>query len=59
MYAGKDRAGEVWVDLTGTRTEHISIEEDGFAVFLSMEAVCPYGRFQKKTSNNLVPSSRN
>ncbi|UUI39620.1 alpha-amylase [Oceanobacillus oncorhynchi] len=33
MYAGKDRAGEVWVDLTGTRTEHISIEEDGFAVF--------------------------
>ncbi|WP_339180372.1 alpha-amylase [Oceanobacillus sp. FSL W7-1293] len=33
MYAGKDRAGEVWVDLTGTRTDHISIEEDGFAVF--------------------------
>lgn len=33
MNIGKDRTGEVWVDLTGTRTEHISIEEDGFAVF--------------------------
>ena len=34
MFVGEDRAGEVWVDLTGTRDEHIQIEEDGFANFL-------------------------
>lgn len=34
MFVGRDRAGEVWVDLTGTRDEHIPIEEDGFATFL-------------------------
>ncbi|MFD1416371.1 alpha-amylase [Oceanobacillus jeddahense] len=33
MNAGEDRAGEIWVDLTGTRTDHIPIEEDGFATF--------------------------
>lgn len=34
MFVGKDRAGEVWVDLTGKRDEHIPIEKDGFATFL-------------------------
>ncbi|MBV7505232.1 alpha-amylase [Bacillus sp. sid0103] len=34
MYVGKDRAGEVWLDLTGTRDENIPIEEDGWATFL-------------------------
>ncbi|MNX08864.1 Glucan 1,4-alpha-maltohexaosidase precursor [compost metagenome] len=33
MNVGMDRAGEVWVDLTGTREEQITIGEDGFAVF--------------------------
>lgn len=34
MFVGEERAGEVWVDLTGTRDENISIEENGFATFL-------------------------
>ncbi|MEH7128604.1 alpha-amylase [Neobacillus drentensis] len=34
MFVGEERAGEVWVDLTGTRDENISIEDDGFATFL-------------------------
>lgn len=33
MRVGEERAGEIWVDLTGTRDEHIAIEEDGFAAF--------------------------
>ncbi|MGG3891322.1 alpha-amylase [Metabacillus fastidiosus] len=33
MFVGEERAGEVWVDLTNTREEHIAIDEDGFAVF--------------------------
>ncbi|PGY12567.1 alpha-amylase [Bacillus sp. AFS031507] len=33
MFVGEERAGEVWVDLTGTREDHIIIEEDGFATF--------------------------
>ncbi|MED1467632.1 alpha-amylase [Bacillus salipaludis] len=33
MFVGKERAGEVWVDVTGTRDETITIEEDGFASF--------------------------
>jgi alpha-amylase len=34
MFVGENRAGEVWVDLTGNRDEHITIEEDGMASFL-------------------------
>ncbi|MDQ0219617.1 alpha-amylase [Peribacillus cavernae] len=34
MFVGEDRAGEVWVDLTGTIGDFITIEEDGFATFL-------------------------
>jgi len=30
---GEERAGQIWVDLTNSREEHISIEEDGFATF--------------------------
>ena len=33
MCVGEHHAGEVWVDLTGTREEHITIDEDGFATF--------------------------
>ncbi|MGF6953310.1 hypothetical protein QF028_005815 [Neobacillus sp. B4I6] len=33
MFVGEARAGEVWVDLAGTRDDHIIIEEDGFATF--------------------------
>jgi alpha-amylase len=33
MFVGKQRAGEIWVDLTKTRNDHISIEDDGFATF--------------------------
>lgn len=33
MNVGKERAGQVWVDLTNTREDHITIGEDGFAVF--------------------------
>lgn len=33
MNVGTERAGEVWVDLTNTREDHITIGEDGFAVF--------------------------
>lgn len=33
MFVGEGRAGEVWVDLTRTRGEQISIEGDGFATF--------------------------
>ncbi|TYR80246.1 alpha-amylase [Priestia megaterium] len=33
MFVGKDRIGEVWVDLTNTRKDHITIEEDGFGTF--------------------------
>lgn len=33
MFVGEDRAGEIWVDLTHTRDDLISIEEDGFADF--------------------------
>jgi hypothetical protein len=33
MCVGEHHAGKVWVDLTGTREEHIIIEEDGFATF--------------------------
>jgi alpha-amylase len=33
MLAGKDRAGENWIDLTGNRSDSVVIEEDGFAVF--------------------------
>ncbi|AJY74663.1 alpha-amylase [Paenibacillus beijingensis] len=33
MFVGKERAGEVWVDLTQTRKERITIGEDGFASF--------------------------
>ncbi|WHY94790.1 alpha-amylase [Neobacillus cucumis] len=33
MFVGKERAGEVWVDVTGTRDEALTIEEDGFASF--------------------------
>jgi alpha-amylase len=37
MFVGENRAGEIWVDLTGTRDESITIEEDGFATFLVNE----------------------
>ena len=33
MFVGENRSGEIWVDLTKTREEQISIEEDGFATF--------------------------
>ncbi|OAB47245.1 alpha-amylase [Paenibacillus antarcticus] len=33
MCVGEHHAGEVWVDLTNTREESITIEEDGFATF--------------------------
>ncbi len=33
MFVGEERAGQTWVDLTNSRDEHISIEEDGFATF--------------------------
>ncbi|WP_160725237.1 alpha-amylase [Bacillus sp. USDA818B3_A] len=33
MYVGEDRAGETWVDLTNSRNEEITIEEDGYATF--------------------------
>ncbi|MED4313066.1 alpha-amylase [Heyndrickxia coagulans] len=33
MLAGKERAGEVWVDATGNRQEKITIGEDGYAAF--------------------------
>jgi alpha-amylase len=34
MFVGRNRAGEEWVDLTGTRDEYITIEDDGYATFL-------------------------
>ncbi|MDO7906348.1 alpha-amylase [Paenibacillus sp. JX-17] len=33
MHVGEERAGEVWVDLTNTREERITIGEDGCATF--------------------------
>ncbi len=33
MFVGEERAGEVWVDLTNTREDRITIEKDGFAAF--------------------------
>ena len=33
MNVGKERAGQIWVDLTNTREDRITIGEDGFAVF--------------------------
>lgn len=33
MFVGESRAGEVWVDLTNTKDDHIAIGEDGFANF--------------------------
>ncbi|MGG3572560.1 alpha-amylase [Bacillus gobiensis] len=33
MYVGEERAGEVWVDFTQTRSDQITIQEDGTAVF--------------------------
>ncbi|MBD1379780.1 alpha-amylase [Metabacillus arenae] len=33
MFVGEARAGEVWVDLTNTRKDHIIIEKDGHAFF--------------------------
>ncbi|MGV2805656.1 alpha-amylase, partial [Clostridium perfringens] len=33
MFAGEHRAGEVWVDLTRTRKDRITIGKDGFALF--------------------------
>lgn len=33
MNVGEERAGEIWVDLTGTRKEKITIGEDGWATF--------------------------
>lgn len=33
MNVGKERKGQVWVDLTNTRKDRITIGEDGFAVF--------------------------
>ncbi|GER67343.1 hypothetical protein BpJC7_13630 [Weizmannia acidilactici] len=33
MFVGKERAGEIWVDVTGARKEKITIEEEGFARF--------------------------
>lgn len=33
MFVGEHRSGEVWTDLTNTRDEQITIEEDGFAIF--------------------------
>ncbi|ALC82883.1 MULTISPECIES: alpha-amylase [Bacillus] len=33
MYVGEERAGEVWVDFTRTRSDQITIQEDGTAVF--------------------------
>ena len=34
MNVGAERAGEEWIDLTGTRQEKITIGEDGSATFL-------------------------
>jgi alpha-amylase len=33
MFVGENRGGELWVDLTNTRGDHITIEADGFATF--------------------------
>jgi alpha-amylase len=33
MLVGEERAGEVWVDLTKTRNDRITIDENGFATF--------------------------
>jgi len=33
MFVGEERAGEIWVDLTKDREDHILIAEDGFATF--------------------------
>ncbi|MEC0245243.1 alpha-amylase [Paenibacillus chitinolyticus] len=33
MFVGEERAGQTWLDMTGTRPEEIVIGDDGFAVF--------------------------
>jgi alpha-amylase len=33
MFVGEHRAGEIWIDLTCHKDDHITIEEDGFATF--------------------------
>lgn len=33
MFIGEEHAGEIWVDMTNAREDHITIEEDGWATF--------------------------
>lgn len=33
MYVGEEKAGQEWVDYTGTRKERVTITEDGFGTF--------------------------
>ncbi|HWJ76621.1 MAG TPA: alpha-amylase [Niallia sp.] len=33
MFVGKSRSGETWIDLTKTREDHITIDEEGFGDF--------------------------
>ncbi|KIL49457.1 alpha-amylase [Jeotgalibacillus soli] len=33
MYVGKERAGEEWLDMTNSREDKITIDDDGFATF--------------------------
>ena len=33
MYVGERKAGETWVDLTNSRDDQITIEDDGYATF--------------------------
>ncbi len=33
MFVGEERAGQIWIDLTGNRRHHVQIEEDGWATF--------------------------
>ncbi|MBW7454016.1 alpha-amylase [Paenibacillus sepulcri] len=44
MFVGERRAGEIWVDLTNTRKDHIAIEQDGNANFpVNGESVSVWG----------------
>ncbi|WP_409291660.1 alpha-amylase [Peribacillus sp. SCS-37] len=33
MFVGENKAGQIWIDLTGSREDEITIEEDGHAAF--------------------------
>ncbi len=58
MFVGTEHAGEVWRDITGNRSDRITIEADGFATFhVNANSVSVYVKEFAPTVDTIAPQA--